>query len=405
MFSDLRRYRFMTMAEELACYYGGNRVVYHVSAMLLFLASVGWLGLHLMGGGFYLSFITGIPAKLAIVVGGVGFGVYVIMGGYFAVVYTDLIQVIILFLGFVFLSIFTLIEVGGFAGLAAKVPAEFMSFLGYKAVGWRFAVATAMASGVGVMVTPSFRHRIYSGRDVPTVRKSYIYTGLATLVFCLLPSIVGMGAYALDSGIARSDHALPWLAVSVFPIGIAALVIISGLSATLSSADSDSACGVVFYIRHLYHLLMGRFPADPIKTSRIALGVMFIIAVLSVIWFDTLIDYINRMTSFLFSGLLAMVILGKYWRGATPGGAMGAVIAGSLTTIIVPAIPALNEFFVEPILPATVMSFIACWVVSLFTGGKEKLPFDRVAEMMADERRELETIQASGDSSRRDSLQ
>jgi SSS family solute:Na+ symporter len=319
------------------------------------------------------------------------------MGGYFAVVYTDLIQVIILFLGFVFLSIFTLIEVGGFAGLAAKLPSEFMSFLGHEAVGWQFAVATAMASGVGVLVTPSFRHRIYSGKDAKTVRRSYINTALATLVFCLLPSIIGMGAHALNPALARSDHALPWLAVSVFPIGVAALVIISGLSATLSSADSDSACGVVFFIRHLYRIVTGRFPSNPIKTSRVALGVMFFIAVLSVMWFDTLIDYINRMTSFLFSGLLAVVILGKYWRKATPQGAIGAILAGGLTTIIVPNVPALEAMFVEPILPATMMSFLAGWVVSLMTGGGEKVPFEKVAEIMAAERRELEVSQASGD--------
>ena len=51
-FAPVRKFRFMTMSEELAYYVGANRLVRNVVALLIYIACIGWLGAHISGGPF-----------------------------------------------------------------------------------------------------------------------------------------------------------------------------------------------------------------------------------------------------------------------------------------------------------------------------------------------------------------
>src|SRR5208283_3116624 len=49
-FERMRQYKFMTLSEEIACYYDGNRVVVEFSSFSLFLSQLCWLAVQIMGG-------------------------------------------------------------------------------------------------------------------------------------------------------------------------------------------------------------------------------------------------------------------------------------------------------------------------------------------------------------------
>ena len=65
LFSDSRTHRFVTLAEEVAFYYGANRHIKAVIGVMVFLASVGYLGGHIVGGGMYLAWASGIDLMYA----------------------------------------------------------------------------------------------------------------------------------------------------------------------------------------------------------------------------------------------------------------------------------------------------------------------------------------------------
>ena len=60
-----------------------------------------------------------------------------------------------------------------------------------------------MVIGVGVLATPSYRQRIYSGKDVSSVRRSFVYTGVLYLFFSVLPAIIGMANHPEATGQAE----------------------------------------------------------------------------------------------------------------------------------------------------------------------------------------------------------
>lgn len=48
-FARMRHYRFMTLSEEVACYYGGNRIIVEFSNLTVFFSQVCWLTVQIMG--------------------------------------------------------------------------------------------------------------------------------------------------------------------------------------------------------------------------------------------------------------------------------------------------------------------------------------------------------------------
>jgi len=135
-FSSMRNHNFVTMTEEIAFYYGANKAVRGAVAIILYLASIGWLGAHILGGSFYLSWTSGLDLLTSKIITAVGFGLYVIIGGYLAVVWTDAIQAAILFVGFVLLAIMAVPAAGGFENIRATVSPENLSFLGIEKSGY-----------------------------------------------------------------------------------------------------------------------------------------------------------------------------------------------------------------------------------------------------------------------------
>ena len=115
LYAPVRDLRFMTMSEEISFYVGANPLVKNIVAVIIFIASIGWLGAHIIGGGMYLSWITGLDQNTAKILIALGFAIYVIIGGYTAVVWTDSIQAIVLFIGFILMAYAAVEYVGGWS--------------------------------------------------------------------------------------------------------------------------------------------------------------------------------------------------------------------------------------------------------------------------------------------------
>ncbi|MEA3252494.1 MAG: sodium:solute symporter family protein [Pseudomonadota bacterium] len=378
-FAPVRRLRFMTMSEELSYYVGANRLVRNIVALLIYIACIGWLGAHILGGGLYLAWMADIDANLAKVIVALGFGVYCVIGGYMAVVWTDTIQAVVLFVGFFLMAALALIEVGGFAGLTASMDAASTSFLGIDKIGGLPALSLATVIAVGVLATPSFRQRIYSGRSVSSVRRSFVITGALYLAFSIVPAIIGMATQALNPGLDNSNYAFPFLATEVLPLGLGLLLLVAGLSATMSSASSDAIAGVSTLMRDIYVLFTGRTPAarHVVLYSRLALVATIGLALAFALTSDNVISYITKMISTVLAGLFVCGMLGRFWPRYNWQGAIATLIAASATSLAVIANPEWSAYWGNPSIPAVIVATLGGVIVSLVT------PASRVSEAEA----------------------
>lgn len=369
LFANVRKYGFMTYSEEVSFYYGADRKLKGLVAVVLLLASIGWLGAHILGGALYLTYLTGIDPNLSKLIVALGFGIYTIVGGYLAVVITDAIQGTLLFMGFITLAVLALVTVGGFSGLSAAAGDQARSFLGVEAMGPVPAVSLAAVIAVGVLATPSYRQRIYSAASTSVVRRSFLWVAGLFALFSIMPAIVGMTAHALNPDLASADMAFPYLATEVFPLAVGAILLVAGLSATMSSGDSDAVTAVTILLRDVVHMVTGKMPQKEkmVLYSRVGLFAVLALALIGALIADTIISYITTMIATILTGLFVTSVLGRYWKRATWQGGIAAIIAGSLTSIIIQVNGAWSEFWGNPVIPSLAVASIVGIAVSLIT--------------------------------------
>ncbi|WP_160152525.1 sodium:solute symporter family protein [Microbulbifer sp. ALW1] len=372
LFAPVRAQRFSTMSEELASYVGDHPLVKKVVALLIFIACLGWLGAHILGGSLYLAWIAGIDLQLAKLLVALGFAVFVVIGGYHAVVWTDTLQALVLFTGFLLMAGFALHQVGGWEAMLAAQPASHRNPLAAGSIGLLPSISLAVVIAVGVLATPSFRQRIYSARSVASVRRSFFISGSLYLGFSLVPAIIGMCAYVLSPELDNRNYAFPFLAIEVLPLTIGLIVLLAGLSATMSSASSDAIAGVSILVRD-FSRNPDRTPAQPeteasdsIRRSRIGLVLVIGAALGLAMLSDDLIGYIGKMISTVMAGLFVCGMLGRFWPRYTWQGALASLLAGAMASILV--MVTANEYWGNPILPAVFAALVAGVLVSLATG-------------------------------------
>lgn len=363
-FAPMRELRFMTMSEELSYYVGADLWIKNAVAVLIFIACVGWLGAHILGGSMYLAWLTGLEQDHAKLLIAIGFALYVLIGGYTAVVWTDAIQALILFSGFLLMALFAVHAVGGWEPLQQSMDSHQL-----VAVGWLPSLSLAAAILVGVLATPSFRQRIYSGLSVTSVRRSFVWSGGLYLGFCAIPAILGAVAWMLDPKLANPAFAFPYLALELLPWWLGLFVLLAGISATMSSASSDAIAAVSVLLRDLYSLVWQRTPdaARVVQFSRICLVGVVALALLFALLADNIISYITAMVAMVMSGLCVVGVLGRFWLRLNRMGAASALVVAPLVSATILMQPSWLAYWGNPVLPAVISSACAAVVMSLMT--------------------------------------
>ena len=328
LFAPVRKLRFMTMSEELSYYTGGSHLIKNIVGLMIFIASIGWLGAHILGGSLYLAWATGINLTVAKLIIALAFAIYVIIGGYSAVVWTDTIQALILFFGFILMAILAVVHAGGWGAIEQAMD----------------------------------------------------------LFFSILPAIIGMAAFAMNPELANSNYAFLF-ATSFLPPFLGMIVLIAGLPATMSSASSDAIAAVAIMMRDLYTMVTGRMPPEnkAIRLSRLMLTLVIGLALIFALTSDDIISYITKMISMLMSGLFVCSILGRFWRRFNWQGALTALLGGMLTSIVILARADWLAFWGNPCIPSVLVSLVSAVFVTAMTPAN-KLSREQALEAITRER-------------------
>lgn len=369
LFAPARRHGFMTMAEELSSYVGGSRLVSGIVGIFTYLACVGWLGAHILGGGRYLQYVTEIDSRLALALIALGFAVYSTIGGYRAVVWTDTIQAVVLFSGFVLTAYLAYESIGGWEGLSETNRLLSQDQAAGNGPGLLTGASLTVAIAVSILATPSFRQRIYSGNSVADVRRAFVLSAFLAIFFAALPSIIGMAAYRSNNGLENADLAFPYMASEVLPLAIGVLTLLAGLSATMSSASSDAIAGVTIAVRDLHEIAFGRVPSaeNVVLLSRIAVAATTALALGMALTAQDIMGYISDMIALFIVGMAVCGVLGKLWPRYNATGAVTSLIAAFLVALTFRIQPGWSAYWGGSVIPALTISMALGVVASLLT--------------------------------------
>lgn len=389
LFASMRRYNFMTLGEEIACYYGQNRAVVEFSNISLFLSQLGWLTVQIMGGGAVLNAILGWGPKLSIVVAGVIIAVLCVPGGLRAVVYVSFLQGILLLVGFGSLARVVLTDLGGLSRLQASMPGAYFTFLGIESLGWLRLTGLIVVLVLGIVAEPGRRLSIYGARNVSTARWGMLIAGTVVVLFSASIGIAGMYVLKLNPALSHPDLALPWLILNALPPWLAALLTVAIGSAIFSSASGSASAIGSFFVRHIYYSVLRRYPKHPVTATRLGLLGAFVLSTSVALRATDIVGFVMNFLPLTAAGLAIIILLGRFWKRSNWQGALAALVVTPVVALSLMVFRSKAGLLSVPILPAVVAGMVVHIVVSLLTPASGH-SFEEVAEAMRNEREAIE---------------
>jgi len=298
---------------------------------------------------------------------------YTLMGGFFAVAWTDFVQGWLMLITLVVLPIFTLFHLGGWEGLCAKLSAidpNLLSVTGNRSC-WKLiaGIVGGFGVGLGYLGQPHLVVRymsIRSAKDIKVARGIAAVWAVLAYGGAVLMGLVAL-AYFGAGYFADAEKMMPELAIRMFPAWFAGILICGALAAMMSTADSQLLVTTSALSEDIYHTSINP-NAEQKKLVRISRILTLIIGIIAIA-LSYLPQSIFRKVLFAWSGLGAAfgpaLVMTLWWKGTTRNGVVAGMIVGFLAVIIWDNSPLSRHLY--SLVPAFVLSAIAVIMVSLLS--------------------------------------
>jgi sodium/proline symporter len=370
----------ITLPNFFAAKFGKDDKILRVLSMLIIIFFFTfYLAAQFNGAGKVLNVTFGLSQTTGILIGAVVIIFYTMMGGFFAVAWTDLIQGIIMIGALVILPLVGLIAVAeqghSLTSAVSLAGPEFASTVGGK-TGWAaFAVILGGLSwGLGYMGQPHLITRFMAIKSVSKIkisRRIAIIWAIPAFIGAILVGLVGLSLYG-QGYFDDVEKVMPHLATTLLPAWLAGIFISGAIAAMMSTADSQLLVISSSVIEDFYHKTLKKDLTEKtlLGLSRIVTIVIGIIGVLIALFSKQLIF---SLVSYAWSGLgasfgPALLLLLK-WKGTTKQGILAGMITGSLVTIIWKNIAVLDAVITHRFI-SWLLAFLAVWFVSKITSNR-----------------------------------
>ena len=188
---------------------------------LLWIGTLVILAGQLLALSFVLEAVAGWPRWIGCLIGGVVMTIYFTAGGMLSTIWVNLVQLVVLLVGFGLAMPYAFGAVGGWEGLrqATDSTGSYWSLWRGGGSGWIF---LAML-GPSFFLSPGLLQKVYGARDDRAVRIGVLANAAVLFAFAFLPVLLGMIARALHPGLDDRELALPMLLVHDLPLTIGSL--------------------------------------------------------------------------------------------------------------------------------------------------------------------------------------
>ncbi len=334
----------------------GIFMVAYTSAVFLAIASL-----------FQVTF--GIPYWLCVVVFTLVVGIYLIVGGLYAVMWTHAVQAIVMLVGMIILTVGIYAMLGGIGPAheaAAGLTPEMLKSIGSPAATqapngltsmppilsqpFMMVLTLIFGVGIGVLAQPQLITRYLTAKNEKALRLAIPYGGIFILFMTFTAFSIGPLCNVLmyqnnimyptkevaGVMVANPDAVVPTIINELFPSWFILIFLFAILAAAMSTAAALFHTAGTSIGRDVYEKSMKRqfSPEKSIFITRIA---TFVIVIATLIISLNPLDVVAYMTAFFF-GLMACTFLAPYtlmlyWKKTNRTGVWVGMLGGFLFTI------------------------------------------------------------------------
>jgi SSS family solute:Na+ symporter len=266
-------------------------------------------------------------------------GVYTIAGGLRAVIYTEVLQTVVLIVGSAALVVLGLAAVGGWAGLEARVPPDFFSMwkpADHPNFPWTGIVFGAPILGVWYWCTDQYIvQRVLAARNLAEARAGTVgaaFLKILPVFIFVLPGVIATALYP-DIAAGGTDHAYPALVARLLPVGIKGLVLAALLAALMSSLSSVFNSCSTLITWDVYRKLRPAAPdRELVHVGRVATGALVVLGLLWIPFMkyisSQLYIYLQSVQAYIAPPIAACFLLGLFIPRLNGTGAMASLGTG-----------------------------------------------------------------------------
>jgi solute:Na+ symporter, SSS family len=296
------------------------------------------ISVSLYAGSLVLREVAGWDFYTSAIVMVLATGAYTVVGGLAAVIYTELLQAVVLIGGAVILTGIGLAEAGGFAGLRANLPAGFFHM--FKPATdpdfpWTGIIFGAPILGIWYWCTDQvIVQRVLSARNEAHARGGAIFSGFLKILPVFILVLPGMIARVLYPDI-QGDQAYPALVVRLLPAGLTGLMIAALMAALMSSLAATFNSASTLITLDVYKRVRPD-ASDPtlVTVGRLATLLMVVLGILWVPFIpfmsSQLYIYMQSVQAYISPPIAAVFLLGVLWPRANRQGAIASLLTGAV---------------------------------------------------------------------------
>lgn len=329
-----------SLAETVSMAFGPSTRM--ASAIVVVIYAAALVALNVAGLRTILMYIFGdslnISMELMTIIAVLIPIAFTAMGGFFAVVWTDTLQLVIMILGiFILGPIIGLNAAGGLDTVVATYESEGLTMTNPLINGVSSGmIGLALSYVLCCPGDPTMPQRALSAKDDETATFSFTVSGIIAFAFGIGLLLIGGAAHVLLPGMESTDAALPMLVLNYYPPVIKGLAIAGMIAAIMSSFDSFLILATTHIMYDIGTLVKPDLTEEQIQKALPKLTVILgIVGAMVALFITSLLDYLSAVFSIVGSSLVPVLVAALYFKEKTSKkAALWSVIVGA----VVPAV-------------------------------------------------------------------
>ncbi|MCO4780692.1 MAG: sodium/proline symporter [Candidatus Cloacimonetes bacterium] len=386
--NETLKFGALTIPQYLSSRFGDCKVVLLLSSLVTIFFYITYIASGFGAAGTMFEATFGIDKNTGMLLGAGVVGLYTMIGGFTAVVITDMVQALLMVAALTILPAVGIYKMGGIAVFLDKLSLiedpTYLSLnngnMGIAAV--TFALA-GLSWGFGYLGQPHLLTRYMAMPSDDDIKKgkivAFTWIGPAFLGAILLGLVakvtfsqeILVAAKILGEG-GNSDGLMPFFAKNMVPMLLAGVLISGAIAAMMSTADTQLLVITSAVTEDLYHRFMGKAPGEK-QLLMLSRAITIVVCVLALALAFQWREGVMAMVSYAWGGLGStfgpIIVLSLYSAKTNRNGVIAGLLFGSIGTIV-------WKLQLQHIVPERfsifVLNFVVIYVVSLLTAKKEQ---------------------------------
>ena len=317
---------FLSVGDFLEHHFG--RGVRGLAALSIWLGSFVILCGQLRGAAEVLQRAAGLSLETGAALAAIITALYFSAGGMMGAARINVIQLVIIVVGFLMAAPYALEHAGG-----AMAAGQHGSFWRGERVGW----PSLLLLGPAFFLSPGLLQKAYAARSADAVRRGVGLNALALMAFAVLPVLLGLAARALYPGLERPEMALPAILTDGVPTLVGGFALAAVFSAELSTADAVLAMLASSGARDFYRGFIRPSAADAevLRVARVLALAGCVVGYLLTFVFDSVASALTMFYSIMVVTLFAPTMGALFLPKAGGSSARAAMLVGVATLFTV----------------------------------------------------------------------